>query len=475
MDNKKYPAFKGLNKFFFVSCLLVFSVGLFSSCGSRIGWGLVLWSVKGSELKSGLVVPVYLKSNITKQYVVGLEDKNERFEVPLWQIDYQKSKKAAREKAKAMGELASIYFIAERDGLPVRESPSNNANARRVYRMREGEMVKALARVEGEAVYTGGEKLPGDWYLVLAKDGTRGYVFSYALSLFDESQSQIPEQEEEPALDAKSVNLVFAKTWRPAWYGSMLGNNEVDLDYFSLRFGLFGDALNRQLRVELPASSNVFRYSAVEQKDDWLVFAGSRLRIKPEGTTSLLVSWGASVPTEEPDDAAGWAGTDTYLRFTYVDSETIRDAIRREEARRGTALREFFSAAEKAGARPDAAGVLRFSSPFAGTMEFWPSGSYSWKDSLFLPAGFTPPSNDAESPQKGSVVFGLRLSENLASQWQGGFSLYPDDTGRRTDYAYALKGGGLQLVPLELSRPGSPSDTTKAKLGTTSLDIRPAQ
>jgi hypothetical protein len=473
METQKYHARRGFNKIFF--CLLVFGLGLLSSCQSRIGWGLVLWSVKGTELKSGLVVPVYLKSNITKQYVVGLEDTNERFEVPLWQIDYQRSKKAAKDKARAMGELASVYFIAERDGLPVRESPSNNANTRRVYRMREGEMVKALALAEGEAVYTGGEKLPGDWYLVLAKDGTRGYVFSYALSRFDESQDQIPEQEEAPVLNAKSVNLVFAQTWRPAWYGTMLEKGEVDLDYFSLRFGLFGDALNRQLRVELPASSNVFRYSAIEQDGDWLVFAGSSLRVKLEGTTSLLASWGPALPEKEPEDAAGWSSADTFVRFTYVESETIRDATRREEARRGAALREFFSAVEKAGGRADAAGVLRVSSPFAGTLEFWPSGSYSWKDNLFLPAGFTPPSNTGESQQKGSAVFGLRLSGDLSAQWSGGFSLYPDDTGRRADYAYAFKGGILQLAPLELSPPGSPSSAIKTKLGTTSLELRPPQ
>ncbi|MDX9826205.1 MAG: SH3 domain-containing protein [Spirochaetia bacterium] len=475
MDNTKYPALKGLSKVFAAVCLLLLFAGILASCESRIGWGLVLWSVKGTELKSGLVVPVYLKSNITKQYVIGLEDTDERFEVPLWQIEYQRSKKAAQKEAEALGELAPIYFIAERDGLPVRETPSNNANARRVYRMREGEMVKALAKVEGEAVYTGSEKLPGDWYLVITKDGTRGYVFSYALSIFDESIDEVPEQEDESAGEARTANAVFARTWRPAWYDSMLNKNEVDLDYFSLRFGLFGDALNRQIRIELPASSKVFRYSAIEQQGDWLVFVGSTLRIKVEGSTSILASWGPSLPSAEPDDAAGWSSVDSYLRLTYVESEAIRDAIRREEARRSAELREFFQAVGMAGGSPDAAGVLRFSSPFAGTIEFWPSGAYSWKGTLFLPAGFTPPSSESESEQKGSAAFGLRLSTELAVQWNGGFSLYPDTTGRRTDYAYALRGGSLLLAPLELPLPGSPSVQVKTKLGTTSLDIRLAQ
>lgn len=470
----KYPARKGLKRISVIFCLLLAGLSLFTSCSSRIGWGLVLWSVKGTELNSGLVVPVYLKSNITKQYVIGVEGKDERFELPLWQIEYHRSKRGALEAAEKLGDLASVYFIAERDGLPVRETPSNNANARRVYRMREGEMVKALAKVEGEAVYTGGEKLPGDWYQVLAKDGTRGYVFSYALSLFDEAMDETPVIEDESKTEARTANTVFAQNWRPAWYGSMLSENQVDLDYFSLRLGLFGDALNRQVRIELPFSSKVFKYSAIEQDGDWLVFVGSDLRIKLEGSTSLLATWGSSLPSEEPDDAAGWSSSDAYVRFIFVESESIRDAIRREEARRSSALREFFQATEIAGARSDAAGVLRFSSPFAGTIEFWPSGAYSWKDTLFLPAGFTPSSKESESGQKGSVAFGLRLSKELAVQWDGGFSMYPDDTGRRSDYAYALRGGSLQLAALELSPPGSPSGLIKTKLGTTSLDIRPA-
>lgn len=474
MHNGKYPALKGLKLFFILFCLSLAGMGLFSSCSSRIGWGLVLWSVKGTELKSGLVVPVYLKSNITKQYVIGFEDTQERFEVPLWQIDYHRSKRAALEAAKTLGNLAPVYFLAERDGLPIRETPSNSANARRVYRMREGEMVKALAKVEGDAVYTGSEKLPGDWYSVLAEDGTRGYVFSYALSVFDETKDNEPAIPELAQTQAAAANIVFAKTWRPAWYGSMLNENQVELDYFALRFGLFGDALNRQIRVELPGASKVFSYSAIEQEGDWLLFVGSGLRVKLEGPTSLVASWGSTLPDTEPEDTAGWSAADTFLRFIYVESETVRDAIRREEARRGAALREFFQAAETAGAKLDAAGVLRFSSPFAGSLEFWPSGAYAWNDTLFLPAGFTPVSTESESAQKGSVVFGLRLSKELAVRFNGGFSMYSVETGRRFDYAYAMSGGRLELAPLELSPPGSSSGKVKAKLGTTSLDLNSA-
>ncbi len=430
----------------------------------------MLWTVKGTEAKAGSVVPVYLKSNITKQYVIGLSGSDERLELPLWQLEHFSSKRAAEERAKALASLASIYLVAERDGLPVRESPTNRASARRVYRMREGEMVKALGIVEGEAVYTGQDKLPGEWYYVLAKDGTRGYVFSYTLSIYDEASGLGLEESVVQPGDTRAVNLVFSKTWRPAWFSQMRDEGMVDLDYFSLRYGLFGDALNRQLRLELPNSSKVFNYTEVISEDGWLVFKGSELRIKPEGSSSLLVRWGAD-RAGEPEDIAGWESTDTSLRLTAMETETIRESIRAEEARKSAALRDFFASAQAAGAKPDQAGVYQFSSPFAGTLEFWPSGIYTWSDTLFLPAGFTPSAKESESGQKGSVHFGLRLAPELKSQWDGGFSLYPDDTGRRSDYAYALQGKNLVLAPLEIPAPGLASATLKTKLGKTSLDI----
>ena len=50
-----------------------------------------------------------------------------------------------------------------------------------VYRLRLGQPVKFLAKVEGAAVETGGMKLDGEWYLALADDGTTGYIFSNQL------------------------------------------------------------------------------------------------------------------------------------------------------------------------------------------------------------------------------------------------------------------------------------------------------
>jgi len=428
----------------------------------------VLWTIKGTSAKAGSLVPVYLKSNITKVFVIGMGDgTKERLEVPLWQIEMFRSKSAAGKRAAEMADLASLYLIAARDGLPVRGAPTNTA--KRVYRLRESEMVKALKRVDGEAVYTGSEKLPGDWYEVLTLDGTRGYVFSYTMRMFDENSGNAPDQKAAQT-DSTAVNTIFSRTWRPAWYASMIDEATVDLDYFSLRFGLFGDAINKQVRVELPAISKVFQYSAISQDGDWTVFESTDLRIKFENDSSLLAEWG---PTGEalPEDSAGWKPGDNFIRFIAVDKD-IREAIRSEEARRADASRRFFaSTAANSKMKGDGTGILKFSSPSAGTLELWPSGLYSWKDTLFLPAGFPPSADDSAPEQKGTITFGLRLSADLATLWQGGFSLYPDSTGQRSDYVYRLEAKGLTLAKATLAPPGQPLADIDKKLGMATFSL----
>jgi hypothetical protein len=467
--NKGSPRFPRRAKRFAGALLLIaaLAASLASCAPRRIGWGVVLWTVKGTEAKAGSIVPVYLKSNIMKVYVIGLSgDAASKVEVPLWQIEMFRTKSAAAKRVAEMGDLVSVYMVAARDGLPVRKEPSNAAD--RAYRLKSGEMVKVLRRVDGEALYTGGEKLAGDWYQVLTLDGTVGYAFSHTMRVVDENSGAIPD-ETPPEADADAVASIFSRTWRPAWYAAMLQDGTVDTDYFSLRFGLFGDAKNRQIRVELPSSSKVFSYSSITQDEGWIVFGSTDLRVKLDGTGSLIASWGAAAE-EPPAESAGWRPGDTQVRFIIVDAD-IREAIRAEEARCSAALRSFMQAAKALGAKSEATGALAFASPQAGGIELWPSATYAWENTDFLPAGFAPASDGEASVQKGAASFGLRLADSLADGWQGGFSLYPESTGQRTDYVYKLDATGLTLARAIPAAPGLPLSETDKRLGTAKLDF----
>ena len=82
---------------FLLVLIFTFTMGLFVSCKEKImGYSVVLWNIPEYNLQDGDVVPVYIRSNISHVYVIGVEDEIaaangikkelEKIEVPLWQL-----------------------------------------------------------------------------------------------------------------------------------------------------------------------------------------------------------------------------------------------------------------------------------------------------------------------------------------------------------------------------------------------------
>ncbi|HPO03259.1 MAG TPA: hypothetical protein PL077_07945, partial [Treponemataceae bacterium] len=66
-----------LNRRFSANILRIFlllSLLAVSSCGGKIGYGVLAWSVPDHDLHAGDVVPVFVQSNIGKVYVIGSKD-----------------------------------------------------------------------------------------------------------------------------------------------------------------------------------------------------------------------------------------------------------------------------------------------------------------------------------------------------------------------------------------------------------------
>jgi len=279
---------------------------LLGSCSPRLGWGLVLWAAPEGPLPAGTIVPVYIKSNIQKVFVVGVPGlkgraKNKKIELPFWQVELYSAYRAAAARLKALGPNVSLYMKAARDGLPLRDKPSNSA--KRVYRLREGQSVKILEKVEGDAVSTGSQVLPGAWYLVLTDDGTKGYSFSYALRLYDETKEGPPVIASAKQALSGRVDLIFSRSWRPEYFQEMLDEGHVDLDYFSPRFGVFSDTVRRQIRIELPAASQVFNYTDISEASGFYLFGGTPLKVKIESDSRIVCYWSGLDPTAPSSQA----------------------------------------------------------------------------------------------------------------------------------------------------------------------------
>jgi hypothetical protein len=420
---------------------VVFSA-LFCGCARLEGWGVVIWSVKGTTAKAGTVVPVYLKSNISKSYVIGLPgDEKTKIEVPFPSLEFFSSKRAAEKRAEQFAPYAALYLSAGRDGLPVRDKAS--VSARRVYRLRLGESVKVLGAAEGEALFTGGKALPGEWYFVQATDGTRGYVFSNTMVLYEEKEgTTAPVIAQAPAPSASLLDLLYAKPWRPAYYQLMIDDGTIDPDLFILQYGLFADAKNAQVRIELPGYSNVFNFSSVSQSGDWLVFEGSRLRIRFENGSTIVADWSGTDPIL-PDE--GWTQGGQAARFVQLDA-SIPVMLSGENAQRDAALKVFFQ--RKSQLQSNGESVATFLSDTGGILTIDLKGSFEWSHTDQLPAGFAPEmqANAQADTVKGKVRFGLHLGTAISSAWMGGFSLLVGDKPDRKDFVYRFDNGQLVIA-----------------------------
>jgi hypothetical protein len=444
------------------------SVTLLSSCSSRLGWGVVLWTAPEGPLPAGSIVPVYIKSNIQRVYVVGVPGSKERgkkIELPFWQVKIFRGKGVAQAFVKSMGENVGLYMVAVRDGLPLRDKPANTA--KRVYRLREGQAVKILQKVEGEEVSTGGEALRGSWYSVLSDDGAAGYAFSYAFRIYDEAKEGPPVLSSgEKALSGR-VDLVFSRSWRPEYFQEMLDDGQVDLDYFTLRYGLFVDAIRRQIRLELPAASKVFNYTDISESKGLYVFEGSSLRVKIESDSRMVCSWSGGSLSAAQDAAAADAPPSAAAADESVDlPETVEDdyastgakgsatfvvlsaepqeAIRAETLRRQKLLSAFVDAGGgEWGSLDGAAG--------AGRLSIGKNGRFSWKArgeaaGKLVPEGLGP---------TGEIAMRLVLDASLGSAWEGALSLRFDPSeseapgsqaGKWIDLLYRRSPAGLVLA-----------------------------
>lgn len=428
--------------------LLAFSL---SGCTRRLGWGVVLWNFDGTERTTGIaedpgdesvpapdnpaaeggpespdrvtagtVVPVLIKSNINQTYVVEHPGTRTKVEVPIWKIELFRRKKDAETRARAFAPFARLYAVALRDGLVLRDEPRNTAG--QVYRMRRDQTIKLLERTEGEAVTTGGKPLPGEWYLAMGEDGTRGYVFSNQLRIYDESEGPAAGAAASgPDMNAE-LDLLFSRTWRPAYFKTMIEQDRVDLERLGPQFGIFTDAVRRQIRIEYPGASRFFNYTNIlPQADGSFRFEGQPLGIRFPDPESL----------ELTIDSDYGAGTYSFIVF----DQDIREIVRREELRRANVLSRMIADGD------------RFVSDEWGALTLSRSGRFTWAayDKLI------PDAVPEYAGEAGAIVLGLFPGPLLAGEWDGGLSLFFDGGSRpRVDFVYRATPGGLDL---QLVRP----------------------
>jgi hypothetical protein len=412
-----------MKRVFWVLAACVLALSSFS-CSPRLGWGVVLWSFgareagKSGYLPSGTLVPVFIKSNITKTYVVGAEDGKTKLELSLWRVKFFPTKGGAENYRKEYAPVARLYGVALDDGIEVKYSPSE-AEAK-IYRLRNKQTVKILGKVAQGDKGKGDKPVKGNWFEVLTDDGASGFLPAATLAVFDETEQNAEgvlaalKPTDDPALDS-----VFAAAWRPESFGTMIKEGRYDLDAFSSRFGFFADKTLAQLTLELPDLSSVSQYSSITKiKENSYKFEGTPIQVVARGGASLVVQF-----IEQN-------GATRSLNFIAIGQD-IDALVLQESDRRQAALDRIVARGPE----------LRSSS--YGALRFQPDGSFTW-------SGYGPLSPEAipqGAGESGEVFLKYYPGPGIAGDCDGVLSFRFEGSGPASsvDFLYRFKGKGIQL------------------------------
>ena len=400
---------------------------LASSCSRLLGYGVLLWSSEDPPVPSGTVLPVYIRSNIDKVWVVGIPkeyrietNRIDKFEIPLSKLELAGSRKKAEVRAEAFSPFALLYAETLQDGLPIRDDPDNGA--RRVYRLKLGEIIKILSPAMGTvAVGATGDPLPGDWYQVLAEDGTTGYCFSYRLKLFEHQGGPLAAvRNEQNEVEDPVLEQLLARIWSPESYLNMLNARKIDLEEFSNHWYFDPGQDTGIARIKTRELDRTFTYTKIRSTgtQSWH-FEGTPLQMNLRSDTTLAVQF---------TDTNGILRT---LLFVALPS-AVDDIILQESARREEMFRSIFTQ-----------GPVYTSNNY-GTITFREDRRFNWTGYMLL----VPQIVSASALGSGTVDMRLYLSSALDERYTGAFTLHFDGIGASgisVDFMYSLDSQGLRI------------------------------
>ena len=403
-------------KSFVFAILLFVAIFSFNSCSRLMGYSVVLWSIPEQNLTDGMVVPVYIKSNITQSYVIGIPETDQKCEVPLWQISEPASKKEVKQLSEKYNEYQRKYAKVKLDGLPIRHEPVNTA--RQVYRLRENEIIRVLYKGEGAAVMTGKTALQGDWLRVLTSDGTLGWCFSYNLNVFDERDEQKDSSSDSDAFVIDEyLTKILTATWYPESYADMIRTGRIDLGAMSPYYKFDTGFVSGEVSININGLKEKASYKGLSK-------VGSNVYQFDDTGFKMTVRSSSFIVVQYIDEL----GMPSSFNFVTLSTD-INEVIAKEQERRKSIFDKIVSAGPS------------FSSSNYGTIEFTEDFGFAWTGYSLLTPSLIP----ENSGVTGSVALGYFLGESLKEEFDGVLTLTFDENARKINFFYKLESDGLRL------------------------------
>lgn len=399
------------------SILLAFCSTFLISCKDKVmGYSVLLWNLPEYKIQSGDILPVYIRSNISQVYVVGID--GEKVEIPLWQLTDPVKKAKVGSVSKKYQECAHTYASVKIDGLPCRAEPVNTA--KQVYRLRKGEVIKLLYMGNGQAPMTGGQPLEGDWYRILTKDGTQGWCFSYNLNLYetDENGEQVGGQIlEEEAEDDNYYISILDKAWYPDSFSTMISSGNIDISKLHPSYNFTIDTVNNKVSLNMSGIHESWDYTGYTKTDDYeYTLNDIPIIIIYKKSTFIVIRY------------TGESGKPQELNLVTLDDD-INAIVAEEKQRRADAYSKVASATGE------------LSSSSYGKLSLNTDGTFKWSGYKLL----VPVVISAGAKTAGTCSVKYAVSKELAASYDGVLTFKFEGTTDEVNFLYKLENDGLRL------------------------------
>jgi len=304
-----------------LSTIITIALFLVACSPQYQGYAVLLWPATESGLAEGVEAPVLAG---VEQEVVTLSVDGMEQGVESWRLLVFEDSQAAQEFAAQFEPWEDEYARSMRTALPVRERP--DASSSRIYRLREGEVIKVLDRTDD---VTEQGNLTDYWYRVLTREGTIGWVFGYYLELTGAS-GRSTDGDSSREVSEQLLQDIAGVAWRPDYFDDMISSGHINLDRFSPRFGLFADTAGEEIRIVLPAFQRTYSYDDISSPSAGVIrFIGTSLELSIEGDRELEALYTVD----------GRDRTETFVRL----EEDLAEIISAERARRSSSFEQIYN------------------------------------------------------------------------------------------------------------------------------------
>ena len=406
---------KSLTKAAVLIALLMLSCATLLTCSKKIGYGVVNWSIPEYNLTATDIVPVRIRSNISKVYIVEIN--KQLVEIPLWQLAFFHSKNEAKSYIQKMAEYRSLYASVMADGLPLRATPNNTA--KQVYRLKKNQTLKILWKGEGDPVIAKDKPLEGDWFQVMTNDGTRGWCFSHNLRMYDEHNTAIAQVKQEVAVD-DTLQTIVQSRWYPDYYREMITKETIDPSRMSEGFGFFLDGTDEgSARIVLKDTLLTFSYDSIKKSHaKGYIFIGAplALQIKDEGT--IIVQY---------TDNKG--NPQIYQFVTLPENQNPAELVAAEKERRASVISLLYEVGPA------------YNSGNYGRLHFADNNRFFWDGYHVL----SPSIISKDAGTSGYVQIQFLLSDKLKADYHGVLSFQFDNSKETVNFLYTHSSQGLKL------------------------------